>query len=80
MVSDVSASLRPLTKNERMSESLDFLSELLIPSLFRKKTSDSLRKPMSEFPAPERVRDSENNYTGAVTVLPFTREKERKRQ
>ena len=36
----MSESLRSLTKNERMSESLVFLS-----------TSDSLRKSMSEFPA-----------------------------
>ena len=35
-VSDVSESLRLLTKNERMSESLVFLSELLIHSFFRK--------------------------------------------
>ena len=41
-------SLRSLTKNERMSESLVFLSESLI---FGQKTSDSLVKPMSEFPA-----------------------------
>ena len=34
-----------------MSESLIFLSELLICSFLDKKTSDSLRKPMSEFPA-----------------------------
>ena len=37
--------LRSLTKNERMSEMLIFLS------IFGQKTSDSLRKPMSEFPA-----------------------------
>ena len=40
-----------LTKNERMSKSLVLLSESRIRSFFRKKTSDSLRKPMSEFPA-----------------------------
>ena len=38
----MSKSLRSLTKNERMSESLIF---------FLQKTSDSLRKLMSEFPA-----------------------------
>ena len=43
--------LRSLTKNDRMSELLVFLSELLIRSCFCKKTSDWLRKPMSEFPA-----------------------------
>ena len=50
-MSDVSESLRSLAKNERVSESLVFLSESLIRSFFRKKTSDSLRKPLSEFPA-----------------------------
>ena len=57
-------SLRLLAKNEQpwancsgrspiMSESLVFLSKLLIRSLFShffQKTSDSLRKPMREFP------------------------------
>ena len=41
----VSESLRSLTKNERMSESL----------IFGQKTSDSLGKPMSEFPAPVKI-------------------------
>ena len=44
-------SLRSLTKNERMSELLIFLSESLIRLFFCKKTSDSLRKPLSEIPA-----------------------------
>ena len=44
----MSNSLRLLRGNERMSELLLFLSELL---LFGQKTSDSLGKPMSEFPA-----------------------------
>ena len=44
----VSELLRSLTKNERMSESLIFLSESLI---FWQKTSDSLGNQMSEFPA-----------------------------
>ena len=43
--------LRSLTKTEQMSELLVFLSELLIRSFFCKIMSDSLRKPMSEFPA-----------------------------
>ena len=43
-------SLRSLTKNERMSESLIVLSKSLIHSFFLKKTSDSLRKTTSEFP------------------------------
>ena len=51
LVSNVSESLRSLTKNEQMSKLLVFLSELLIRSFFRKKTSDSLRKPMSKLPA-----------------------------
>ena len=50
-MSNVSKSLRSLTKNEPMSESLVFLSEFLICSFFSQKTRDSLRKPMSEFPA-----------------------------
>ena len=44
----VSELLRSLTKNERMSELLVFLSESLI---FGQKTSNSLGKPMSKFPA-----------------------------
>ena len=48
LVSDISESLRSLTKNERMSELLVFLSESLI---FGQKTSNSLGKPMSKFPA-----------------------------
>ena len=44
--SDVSKSLRLLTKNERMSKKLFFLSESLI-RLFCYKTSNLLRKPMS---------------------------------
>ena len=36
-MSDVSKSLRSLTKNERMSESLVFLSESIIRSFFRRK-------------------------------------------
>ena len=40
--------LRPVTKNEQMSESLIFLSESLI---FWQKTSESLRNQMSKFPA-----------------------------
>ena len=43
----MSKSLSLLTKNERMSEPLVFLSESLI---FSQKTSNLLRKPMSEFP------------------------------
>ena len=42
----MSESLRLLTKNEQMSESLN--THLLI---FSQKTSDLLRKPMIEFPA-----------------------------
>ena len=46
----VSKSLRSLTKNEQMSELLVLLSESLIRSFLGKKRSDSLGKPMSEFP------------------------------
>ena len=50
-MSNVSESLILLTKNERMSESLIFLSESLICSFLDKKTSDSLENQISEFPA-----------------------------
>ena len=50
LVSNVRELLSSLTKNEQMSKWLVFLSELLIRSFFA-KPSDSLRKPMSEFPA-----------------------------
>ena len=46
----MSESLIMLTKNERMSELLVFLSESLMRSFFSLKTSDSLGNPMSEFP------------------------------
>ena len=46
----MSESLRLLTKRERMRESLAFLSKSLIGSFICKKTSDLLRKPLSEFP------------------------------
>ena len=46
----MSKSLRSLTKNEQMSESLIFLTDSLI---FRQKTSDSLRNLISKFPALE---------------------------
>ena len=51
----VSESLILLTKNERMSESLIFLSKSLIRSFLGKQTSDSLGNPMSEFPALENI-------------------------
>ena len=50
-MSDVSESLRSLTKNERMSESLVFFEQIAYALIFSQKLSDSLRKPMSEFPA-----------------------------
>ena len=40
LVSDVSESLTLLTKNERMSELLIFLSKSLIRSFFRKKRAE----------------------------------------
>ena len=46
----VSESLRLLTKNEWMSESLVFFSKSLHCKFICKKTNDSLRKPMSTFP------------------------------
>ena len=45
-MSDVSKSLRSLTKNAPMRESL----------IFSQKTSDSLRKPMSKFPALQKCK------------------------
>ena len=54
----MSESLRSLTKNEQMSESLIFLSESLIRSFLDKNDG----KPMSEFPAllfHNAIRDSE---------------------
>ena len=47
----VSESLRSLTKNKRMSESLIFLSESFIRSFLDKKTSNSLGNQLSDFPA-----------------------------
>ena len=47
----VSESLRSLTKNEWMSESLVLLSKSLIRSFLGKKRVICLEKPMSEFPA-----------------------------
>ena len=49
-MSDVSESLRSLTKTERMSELL-FYAQIAHLLIFSQKTSDSLRKLMSEFPA-----------------------------
>ena len=45
----MSKSLRSLTKNEWMSESLVFFSWIAHSLILSQKTSDSLRKPMSEF-------------------------------
>ena len=42
--------LRSLTKNEQMSESLVFWANRSFAHFFANKISDSLRKPMSEFP------------------------------
>ena len=47
-MSDVSESLKSLTKNDRMSEMLIFLSKSLI---FGQIKSESLGNQMSEFPA-----------------------------
>ena len=69
--------LRSLTKNEqqwancsgrspKMSESFVILSKSLIRPFFRKKTSVSLRKPMSEFPA---LHYQNNCYHKALFVL-----------
>ena len=52
-MSDVSESLRSLTKNEQMSKLPVFLANRSFAHyslIFRKKNSDSLRKPMSQFP------------------------------
>ena len=48
--SELSKSLRSLTKNEQMSELLIFWANHSFANFFAKKTSDSLRKLMSEFP------------------------------
>ena len=54
LMRDVSESLRLLTKNEHIPL---FLIESLMRSFanFLQKTSDSVRKPMSEFPALEKT-------------------------
>ena len=44
-------SLRWLKTNERMSESLIFLEQIVHLLIFGQKTSDLLGKPMSEVPA-----------------------------
>ena len=64
LVSDVSESLRSLTKNERCEQIAQvahqkwanewiahFFEQIAHSLLFGQKTSDSLGKPMSEFPA-----------------------------
>ena len=67
----VSELLSLITKNERMSESLVFLSESLIHSFFGQKTSDSLGKQMSEFPAPvDTVHLSNCSYNYNSWILP----------
>ena len=48
LVSDVSKSLRSLTKNEQIARFFERITHSLI---FSQKTSDLLRKQMSEFPA-----------------------------
>ena len=50
LMSDVNESLMSFTKNEQMSESLVF-ERIALSLIFSQKTSDLLRKPMSEFPA-----------------------------
>ena len=47
----VSESLRSLTKNEWMSETLIFWGGIAHSLIFGQKTNDSLEIPMSEFPA-----------------------------
>ena len=47
-VCDVSESLRLLTKNAQMSESLIFLSKSLIRSFFGKRLANLIGKPMSK--------------------------------
>ena len=58
LMSDVSESLRSLTKNEQCEQIAHVahlkwitMSKLLRSLIFLQKTSDLLRKPMSEFPA-----------------------------
>ena len=49
-MSNVNRSLRSLNKNERMSKWLVFFEQIAHSLFFSQKTSDSLRKPMNEFP------------------------------
>ena len=60
LVSDVSELLRPLTKNERMSQLPRFIEQITHSLIFGQKTSDSPRKPMSEFPALNRYHGYSN--------------------
>ena len=60
LMSDVNESLMSFTKNEQMSESLVF-ERIALSLIFSQKTSDLLRKPMSEFPALIRYRGG-NSY------------------
>ena len=48
IVSDVSDLVRSLTKNERIARFFERITHLLV---FLQKNSDSLRIPMSKFPA-----------------------------
>ena len=76
----MSESLTSLTKNERMSESLVFLSESLIRSFLSKKRAFRwLGKPMSEFPALEKgdrrckkgyIRNSDVRRHGSLAPYP----------
>ena len=68
LVSNVSESLRSLTKNERRSEWLIFLTKSLIRSFL--DTSDSLGKPMSEFPALDFCKDvCKNAFISILKLL-----------
>ena len=53
----MSESLRSLIKNERMSESLIFFEQMAHSLIFGLKTSDSLGKPMSKFPALKKFQN-----------------------
>ena len=67
LVSDVCESLRSLTKNEQCEQIAHFFERI---AHFFAKTSDLLRKPMSEFPAlePEPPRAS-NLFVGGRSQI-----------
>ena len=68
-MSDVSESLRSLTKNERMSESLIFLSELLIRSFLDKKRAIRSETKWANSQPCQHLRSRFHKHTFAIHVL-----------